>query len=91
MIAAVVTKVWMVGLPIVWLLKVDRKSLGWSRPKLGGFGLSLASGILISAVIVCAYGFIGQHWIDAAFMRKSVATGEPPRTHGTATQGAVEV
>lgn len=72
LVATVSAKLWMVGLPILWLLKVDGKRLGWSKPTHGGFLLSFASGLLISAVIVAAYWFIGRQWIDTAFMRKSI-------------------
>ncbi len=48
-------KVWLVALPLVWRLRVDREPLSWSPARHGGFGVAVVSGLLISLVIFLAY------------------------------------
>ena len=67
-------KIWMVTLPLVWLLLVERGSLSWSPPRKGGFIPAIASGILISIVIFIAYT-VANHFeaIDPATVTESAA------------------
>ena len=39
------------GLPVVWVLFVDREGISWSPPRKGGFRTGLVLGALISAFI----------------------------------------
>jgi hypothetical protein len=54
-IAVAVLRLWIVVLPFLWLKWVDREKTSWSPPKIGGFGVAIAWGIAISAVIFTAY------------------------------------
>lgn len=70
------TKVWLFGLPVVWLLLVDRAPFSFSPPKLGGFGMGILSGILISMFILGVYLLVGDTLIDKqAFAQKLTAIG----------------
>ena len=48
-------KLWIVLLPLVWVLLVDRKPISWSPPRQGGFGMATLLGLTIAAVILCTY------------------------------------
>jgi len=66
-------KIWMFALPAVWWLWVDRQPLRWSPPRRGGFAVAGALGLLISAIIIGAYLWMGGHFIDAAHVRQVAA------------------
>lgn len=53
-------KVWLVALPLVWRLMVDRKPVSWSPARHGGFGVAVASGVLIALVIFLAYALASR-------------------------------
>ena len=72
-VAFFVSKVWMLALPAVWWLGVERGRLGWSRPRLGGFRVAAMLGLLLSAVILGAYGIGGWRLIDVGTMRAAAA------------------
>lgn len=67
-------KVWLVLLPLVWRLLVDREPLSWSPARHGGFGLAIASGVLIALVIFGAYALM-MRWgaIDASQVAERAA------------------
>ena len=65
-----ICKAWMLALPVVWLLVIDRGRLSWSRPTKGGFGVAAFLGLAISAVIFAAYFLLGERWIDVAHVRE---------------------
>lgn len=63
------SKLWLVSLPLVWRLMVDRDRLSWSPARHGGFGVAVASGVLISVVVFVAYGLASRAGaIDAAMV-----------------------
>ncbi len=63
------SKLWLVLLPLVWRLMVDRERLSWSRARHGGFGVAVASGVLISLIVVAAYALTSRAGaIDAAMV-----------------------
>lgn len=49
------TKIWILALPAVWLLWVDRGRPSLSPARRGGFVIGVASGLLISGVIYLGY------------------------------------
>jgi membrane protease YdiL (CAAX protease family) len=53
--AFLAAKVWLVLQPVVWRLVVDREPLSASPARRGGFGVAVASGILIALAIFGAY------------------------------------
>jgi hypothetical protein len=48
-------KLWLVALPLVWRLRVDREPLSWSPARHGGFAVATASGLWISLIVFVAY------------------------------------
>ncbi len=64
------SKAWILLLPLLWLRFVARAPIEISPPlRAHGLGLGLASGILISAIIVGAYLTLGEVWIDPDGLR----------------------
>jgi len=63
-------KAWMLALPVLWLLLVDRGRLSLSPARRGGFGIAVLLGLIISAVVAAAYLLLGRHWIDSAHVRE---------------------
>ncbi len=66
-----VCKVWLFGLPVVWLLLVDRQKLSWSPVRKGGLGLGAASGLAIAALIGGVY-WLAKGAIDPQPMREAL-------------------
>lgn len=64
-------KVWLVVLPAVWWLFVDKGKPSWSPPRKGGFGVGIALGLAISAAIFVAYFLFGRQFIDADNVREA--------------------
>jgi len=60
-------KVWMVVLPLLWLLLVEHGRPSWSPPRKGGFGPATLLGLLIAGAILIVY-VLSQRlgWIDPA-------------------------
>jgi CAAX protease family protein len=48
------SKIWLVGMPLAWLLFIDRGKPSWSPPRNGGFIPAIASGAGIAAIIFAA-------------------------------------
>jgi len=71
-----IAKVWLVALPILWRLALERRSLSWSPPRRGGFAAGALLGLGISAAILGAYLTIGPSLLDpGAVRRMGAATG----------------
>ncbi len=64
-------KVWLVMLPAVWWLWIDRGKLSWSPLRNGGLGVGVALGLLISAAIFAAYMLFGRDLIDSDQVREA--------------------
>lgn len=63
----VFSKVWIVVLPWIWLLWVERGRASWSPPRRGGFGVAALLGVLIAAIILVVYAVAKElGWIDPA-------------------------
>lgn len=64
------------GLPLLWLVTVARRPLRVPRPTSRGMGLGLASGLLLSAVILAAwYGFLRQRVDPEALRTQALESG----------------
>ncbi len=63
-------KVWLLALPLLWHLGIDRERPSLSPARRGGFTVGVVSGILISLVILGAYRLAGGLLIDPALMRE---------------------
>ncbi len=69
-------KLWILALPLVWRLCVERKPVSLSPARRGGFGVGVASGLLISALIAGGYLWLGDRFLDRAlFVEKLTETG----------------
>ena len=55
-IAYALSKVWLLALPLVWRLRVDRQPLSLSPMQRGGLGVGMGLGLLISAGIPMGLG-----------------------------------
>ncbi len=70
------SKVWLFGLPVVWLRFVDRTPFSFSPPRNGGFGTGLLSGLFISGLLLVTWWILGDSYIDRRFLAdKVVAIG----------------
>ncbi|MBE9101880.1 lysostaphin resistance A-like protein [Vacuolonema iberomarrocanum] len=65
----VATRFWILALPIVWHLWIDRGNLTLNVPRKREVWAGIVSGIVISAVILGAYGWLGRTWIDPSVVR----------------------
>ena len=64
------SKVWILLLPLAWLLLVDGKTPDVSSPlRARGILLGVVLGLVIGGIIVGGYLLIGKQWIDAEAMR----------------------
>ncbi len=65
-------KIWLLVLPIVWHLRVDKGHLSWSPPKNGGLGVGFLIGLATAAIIVATCWFIAIPRVDPAALRIEV-------------------
>jgi len=56
-------KVWLLVLPLIWLLRIDKQPMTIPRPTRKGMGAGVVTGILIFLAIGAGY-FLFGHWID---------------------------
>ena len=54
----VLSKLWILLLPLLWTLGVDRQPLSWSPPRLGGFRVGALTGIGILVAILATYAIV---------------------------------
>ena len=64
-------KLWLIALPVAWLVLVERRRPRLPRPQAKGMVAGIVTGILIFAVIVAAYRLFG-HWIDSDAMAEQI-------------------
>jgi len=65
-------KIWLLLLPVVWHLSIDKGRLSWSPPEKGGLGPGVLIGLGTTAVIVATVWFIAIPRIDPAMLRSEV-------------------
>lgn len=68
-VSFLVSKVWVLLLPVVWLMLVDRQRPSIPRPSGRGMGAACVIGSAIVLAIAGAYLLFGRSWIDAEFMQ----------------------
>lgn len=81
------SKVWLFGLPVVWLRFVDRVPFSLSPPRHGGFMVGIFSGILISSLMLAMYWVMGAALSDRRFVTDkliAIGLGSPGRYVGGA-------
>jgi membrane protease YdiL (CAAX protease family) len=64
------TKLWILLIPALWLVVVERGKFSFSKPSRGGFAVAAGLGILISTIILIMYLTAGRALIDPAAVRK---------------------
>jgi uncharacterized protein len=61
----VAAKLWVVVLPLIWIVFVHKSTLSWSAPRKGGFRIAIILGMATALAIFAVYGVvIGRGWID---------------------------
>ena len=70
-IAFVLSKVWLLTIPLYWHLKRDKQNWSWSIPKDGGYGMAIALGLVISLGMLIVW-FIFRNSLDPNVLRNSV-------------------
>src|SRR3712207_341768 len=68
-IASSLCQVWLLALPLAWFFWVDRGKLSISLPKRRELLAGTVLGLLMFGIILGAYWFFGQHWIDTVDVR----------------------
>ena len=65
----VLSKVWLLALPLWWYLKLEGNPISWSLPTQGGWGVAAALGLGMGGVILAAWFVIGVRVIDVEEIR----------------------
>ena len=63
------SKVWILVLPLVWCLWLDKQRMSWSPPLKGGFGVAVLSGVVVSLVIFAGYYGFGKNMIEVGHVK----------------------
>jgi len=58
-------KLWLLALPLAWLLLVERGRISLSAPRRGGWGAGLLSGAVVGGAILLAWLLVGRSRVDA--------------------------
>ncbi|MCK5001180.1 MAG: CPBP family intramembrane metalloprotease [Anaerohalosphaera sp.] len=66
-------KLWLLLLPLVWHVFVDKQKLSLSKPSNGGFVVAGLLGLAMSAVMITAYILLGKHLIDPQVLKDMMA------------------
>lgn len=67
------SKVWMIVLPLLWLLFIDRQRISLSPARHGGMWIGMLSGLVTGGLIVTMTAVFGASLIDADAMRTMAA------------------
>ena len=70
-IAYVLSKLWLVVVPLIWYLKIDKGQLSLSKPKQGGYAVAVGLGSGMSALILLTWFMLGDK-IDGSLLRDAV-------------------
>ncbi len=65
----VLTRVWILALPLIWFFRVDQDKLVISLPSPREFLAGTTLGLLMFGIILGAYWSVGQHWINPVDVR----------------------
>lgn len=66
------SKLWLVLLPLNWLVFVEKGRWSFSKPTRGGFLTASILGIAISIIILLAYRFFASDLIDEQLLRRTI-------------------
>jgi len=67
-----ISKLWMLGLPLFWRLKVDKLPISWSKPQNGGFKEALIIGVVFAIIMIAAWLVFGINNIDSTEFKTSL-------------------
>jgi len=70
-IAYVLSKLWLVVIPLIWYLKIDKGQLSLSKPRQGGYAVAVGLGSGMSALILLTWFMLGDK-IDGSLLRDAV-------------------
>jgi uncharacterized protein len=73
-IAYAIGKVWILALPLLWLLLVERGRPSLSLPRQGGLAVGAITGLIIAAVILAAFALVGDRLAEPAMVREFAAS-----------------
>jgi membrane protease YdiL (CAAX protease family) len=63
-------KIWLLMLPLLWTMRVDRNPLSWPYPRRAGLWMGGCLGLVIGGLILSGHSVIGTRWIDVAHVRR---------------------
>ena len=66
------SKLWMLGLPLIWRLKVDNLPISWSKPQNGGFTEAIIIGGIFAIIMLAAWIFFGIDNVDPTEFRTAL-------------------
>ena len=69
----ILSKLWILTLPALWFLLVERERIPRGKTQPGGFRMGWISGLAISAFVIGA-ALWGRKWIDGDFFMQMMAT-----------------
>lgn len=67
------SKIWILVVPVLWVILSKDQKFSLSLPKQGGFAVSAGLGVLMSAAIVAAYLLAGRKLIDPTAIQEMAA------------------
>ena len=70
-IAYVLSKLWLVVVPLIWYFKIDKGQLSLSKPKQGGYAVAVGLGSGMAALILVTWFMLGDK-IDGSLLRDAV-------------------
>lgn len=78
-----ISKIWILALPLVWHLFVDKQKLSLSKPTNGGFAVAAFLGIIMSFIILAVYFGLGRYLIEPQAVKDMAAKVglNDPRTY----------
>ncbi|MEH2193732.1 MAG: CPBP family intramembrane glutamic endopeptidase [Nostoc sp.] len=66
---ALFSKIWLLAIPIIWLLFVDKENLKFEYPKGRDLLVGAGLGLLMLSIILTFYWLLGTQWIDVEYVR----------------------
>lgn len=66
------SKIWLVVLPVLWYLCMDKGKISGSPARKGGFIFGAVSGVLISGIILAAYFLLGDYFFSESFFQEKM-------------------
>ncbi|GAB4201015.1 MAG: hypothetical protein Fur006_53100 [Coleofasciculaceae cyanobacterium] len=68
-LVAIVSKIWLLILPLVWWFRVDKGHLNVQYPKQRDLLPGIVLGLLMLCIMFVAYWLLGSQWIDITYVR----------------------